>query len=220
MQGIVALLRQSLSEAFGSTYSKVASKENDKSKWFKAVKNSDRSFLKKALKSKFDINAQNRQGQTALMVATYNRDVKVAALLISEGADVNLRDHQLNSPFLYAGAEGYLEILQLIGHRGDVKIVNRYGGIGIIPASERAHYDTLKWLLENTTSDVNHVNRLGWTALLEAIILGDGTDKYVRVVQLLLKHGASQEVADRDGVTASEHAEKLGYTKILNLLTS
>lgn len=187
-------------------------------KWFKAVEKSDRFSLKKLLKSGFNINKKNAQGQTALMIATYNNDSRLVEFLLMHEADVNAQDPTLNSPFLYAAAEGYLDILKAIGDRGNVKKTNRFGGIGIISASEKAHIDTLQWLLENTTSDVNHVNYMGWTALLEAIILGDGTEKYVKTVHLLLKHGASPELADRDGVTAFEHAEKLGYTKILNIL--
>ncbi len=38
--------------------------------------------------------------------------------------------------------------------------------------------------------DVNHVNRLGWTALIEAIILGDGSQKYADIVTLLIDGGA------------------------------
>ncbi|MBQ0140723.1 MAG: ankyrin repeat domain-containing protein [Kurthia sp.] len=189
-------------------------------KWFEAVEKSDRYSMKKLLKNDFNINRKNDKGQTALMLATYNNDIKLVEFLVTHEADVNAQDATLNSPFLYAAAEGYLDILKLIGHRGDVKRINRFGGIGIIPASERAHLETLKWLLENTASDVNHVNHMGWTALLEAIILGDGSEKYVKTVRLLLKHGASPEIADRDGVTPFEHAEKLGYIKILKLLKS
>ena len=53
---------------------------------------------------------------------------------------------------------------------------------------------------------VNHVNRLGWTALLEAVVLGDGSARYTRTVQLLLDCGADPQLADRDGATALTHA--------------
>lgn len=217
-QGFVSFIKQSISGAFMSASAKEPQPETEKERWFRAVQESDIYALKHLLKLEFPINQVNERGRTALMIATYNRDEKTAAFLIEQGADVNNRDDRLNSPFLYAAAEGYLEILKLMGSKGDVKVVNRYGGIGIIPASERAHLETLEWLLKNTASDVNHVNNLGWTALLEAIILGDGTDKYVKTVQLLLRYGASPDIADRDGVTPIEHAEKLGYTKILKLL--
>ena len=55
----------------------------------------------------------------------------------------------------------------------DLALTNRYGGVSIIPASDRGHVDYVRAMLE-TEIDVDHVNNLGWTALLEAVILGDG----------------------------------------------
>lgn len=43
------------------------------------------------------------------MIATYNNDVAMAKVLIEAGADVNIQDNRKNNPFLYAGAEGYME---------------------------------------------------------------------------------------------------------------
>jgi ankyrin repeat protein len=45
-------------------------------------------------------------------------------------------------------------------------------------------------LLLGTAIDVNHVNNLGWTALLEAVILGDGGPAHTEIVRLLLAAAA------------------------------
>ncbi|MFB9220335.1 ankyrin repeat domain-containing protein [Kurthia sibirica] len=215
-RGIITKLTKTFGDAFGSKSSK--KKLTVSEQWFKHIIKGDKAALKKQLKNGFHINTKNERGRSALMIATYNRDEQMVAYLIAEKADVNCQDDRMNSPFLYAAAEGYLEMVKLMSPTADVKRVNRYGGIGIIPASEKAYYDTVKWLLEETKSDVNHVNNLGWTALLEAVILGDGSEKYERVIRLLLLHGASKDIADRDGMTAIEHAEKLGYERIVNVL--
>ena len=94
---------------------------------------------------------------------------------------------------------------------------NRYGGIAIIPASDRGHVDLVRALLE-TEIDVNHVNNLGWTALLEAVILGDGGEAHTEIVRMLVEAGADTSIADRDGVTALEHARERGYREIVRLL--
>ena len=65
---------------------------------------------------------------------------------------------------------------------------------------------------------MDHVNNLGWTALLEAIMLGDGGPRQQEVVRLLLDHGADPTIADRDRVTPLEHARSRGYTEIEQLL--
>jgi ankyrin repeat protein len=48
---------------------------------------------------------------------------------------------------------------------------DRYDGTGLIRAAERGHARIVRRLLRAGIA-VDHVNRLGWTALLEAIVLG------------------------------------------------
>jgi ankyrin repeat protein len=72
--------------------------------------------------------------------------------------------------------------------------------------------------LLRTAIDIDHVNRLGWTALLEAVILGDGGAAHVEIVRLLLAGGARVNLADRDGVTPLAHARARGHTEIARLL--
>ncbi len=109
------------------------------------------------------------------MAATIARQTDAVRVLLEAGADVDIRDDRLDNPFLYAGAEGLLDILRLANEAGaDPAITNRYGGVAVIPASERGHVEVVRYLLEETDIDVDHVNNLGWTALLEAVILGSG----------------------------------------------
>ena len=63
-------------------------------------------------------------------------------------------------------------------------IRNRFGGTSLIPASERGHVAYVRRAVR-TGIDANHVNDLGWTALLEAVILGDGSRPYQQIVTTL-----------------------------------
>ncbi|WMX53845.1 ankyrin repeat domain-containing protein [Peribacillus sp. R9-11] len=167
-----------------------------------------------------DINTQDSEGRTATMIATYNNDVETAKILITAGADVNIQDDMKNNPFLYAGAEGYLEILKLTINAGvDPKITNRYGGTALIPASEHGYVNVIKELLTNTDIDINHANNLGWTALMEAIILSNGDEKQQQTVQLLIDHGADVNIADHNNVTPLQHAREKGFKEIEQILT-
>ena len=65
---------------------------------------------------------------------------------------------------------------------------------------------------------VDHINRLGWTALLEAILLSDGGPRHQQIVQLLLAAGANPNLADGDGVRPLLHAQQRGYTAMADLL--
>ena len=88
----------------------------------------------------------------------------------------------------------------------------------LIPASERGHVEVVRYLLDETDVDVDHVNNLGWTALLEAVILGDGGPAHQAIVRLLLDAGADPELADRDGVTPLAHARARGQAEVAAIL--
>jgi ankyrin repeat protein len=69
-------------------------------------------------------------------------------------------------------------------------------------------------LLTHTDVDVNHINNLGWTALLEAVVLSDGGPRHQKIVQLLIDHNADVTIADKDGVTPLQHARQRGFAEI------
>lgn len=166
-----------------------------------------------------DINSRDAAGRTAVMAATHGNQVETVRVLIAAGADINLQDNRLDNPFLYAGAEGLLEILRLtIAAGANPKLTNRFGGTALIPAAERGPVAVVAELLDHTDVDVNHVNNLGWTALLEAIILGDGGSERTAVVRLLIEAGADVNLADGQGVTPLAHARQRGYEAIIELL--
>ncbi|MED4534792.1 ankyrin repeat domain-containing protein [Metabacillus fastidiosus] len=184
-----------------------------------AVEHKNTETIKKLIKDGVNVNTQDSEGRTAVMIATYNNDVESAKLLISSGADVNIQDNMENSPFLYAGAEGYLDILKLTIEAGaDPSITNRYGGTALIPASEHGYVDVIKELVTNTDIDINHVNDLGWTALLEAIILNDGNEKQQQTVQLLVDHGADVNIPDSNNMTPLQHAREKDFKEIEQIL--
>lgn len=174
---------------------------------------------KELLEKGADVNTKDDRNRTLLMIAVYNNNYEISELLIENNADINTQDDMQNNPFLYSGAEGQLEILKLLVKKGaDTKITNRYGGVALIPASEHGYVETVKYLLENTDTDVNHVNNLGWTALLEAIILGTGSENHKNVIKLLLDHGADPNLPDKKGVTPLEHARENAYKDIEKIL--
>ncbi|MCQ6561299.1 ankyrin repeat domain-containing protein [Paenibacillus mendelii] len=176
--------------------------------------------VRKLIEEGANINTQDSKGRTAAMIATYNNDAATVKVLVEAGADVNIQDSMKNSPFLYAGAEGYLDILKLtIAAGADPSITNRYGGTALIPASEHGYVDVVKELLTNTNIDVNHINNLGWTALMEAIILNNGGEKQQQTVQVLIDHGADVNIPDHDKVTPLQHARNKGFKEIERLLT-
>jgi len=104
-----------------------------------------------------------------------------------------------------------------LAHGADLKSTNRYGGTALIPAAERGHVETVRTLIK-AGGDVNHVNNLHWTALLEAIILGTGGARHTDIVRLLVDAHADVNLADGNGVTPLQHARQRGFTAIERIL--
>ncbi|MGO4804373.1 ankyrin repeat domain-containing protein [Arthrobacter sp. 2MCAF15] len=153
-----------------------------------------------------------------LIRATKANDVSAVAELIRAGGNVNAKDALQDSAFLYAGAEGFNEVLRLALAAGaDVRSTNRYGGTALIPASEHGYVETVRILIAAGVP-VDHVNNLGWTAMQEAILLNNGGPAQQEVVRQLLDAGADPGVRDPQGRTALENAERLGFGAIAKLI--
>ncbi|MHA6684147.1 ankyrin repeat domain-containing protein [Mesorhizobium sp. A556] len=179
-----------------------------------AARTNDIAQLRAAIDGGADLEARDGQGRTALLLATHAGAVDLAGLLIKAGADVNAKDEIRDTPFLYAGAEGRDTILKLILATGKANLgdTNRYGGTALIPAAHHGHPSTVCILLASDI-DIDHVNDLGWTALLEAVILGDGGPVHQEIVGLLVDAGA-KDIADRQGKTALDHARAMGFAEM------
>ena len=165
-----------------------------------------------------DVHISNSSGVTPLIAAAYQNHVEVAKVLIDAGADVNVQDTTQQSAYLISTSEGFLELLQLtLADGADVHSLDSFNGTGLIRAADRGHVQIIEELLK-TDIVVDHVNRLGWTALLEAIILGDGGPRHTEVVRLLVEAGADINLADSNGVTPLEHARQRGFEKMVTIL--
>lgn len=153
-----------------------------------------------------DLEGRDGQGRTALLLAVTDNHIEMAKALLAAGANLNAQAANRDTPWLLAGASGRTEIVAaMLPLKPDLSLRNRYGGNALIPACERAHVETVKLLLTSGI-DVNHVNDLGWTCLLEIVILGDGGPRHQEVARLVLAAGADPNLADKDGVTPLAHA--------------
>jgi ankyrin repeat protein len=73
-------------------------------------------------------------------------------------------------------------------------------------------------VLVEANAPLDHINNLGWTALIEAVVLGDGGREHSETVRLLVEAGANKSIADWDGRTPLEHAKARGYEEIVAIL--
>lgn len=184
-----------------------------------AASRGDPKTLNEALSTGLDVDARDGRGQTALLLAVEAGRTEIATMLLARGASVNAQAANQDTPWLLAGASGRTEILQLmLGHSPDYRIRNRFGGDALIPACERGHVETVRLLTEKSGINVNHVNNLGWTCLLEAVILGDGGPRHREVVRVVLAAKADPNIRDKDGVSPLAHARRRGQTEVARMI--
>ncbi|MGW7401094.1 ankyrin repeat domain-containing protein [Streptomyces cyaneofuscatus] len=184
-----------------------------------AARTGDTDGVRTAIEGGARVDVRDEELRTPLLLAALGDHVEAARLLVAAGADPDAQDRREDSPWLVTGVTGSVAMLHVLLPAGpDLTLRNRFGGVSLIPASERGHVAYVREVLRVTDIDVDHVNRLGWTALLEAVILGDGGRAHQEVVELLLAAGASPGLPDGDGVTALAHAERRGFAEIAALL--
>ena len=178
----------------------------------------DLARIESLIQAKSPLDTQDANGRTALLIAVEKDHAGIARALIAAGASVNVQAANMDTPWLLAGAAGRTEVLRAMIPAGpDLSIRNRFGGNALIPACERGHVETIELLL-TTKIDVNHVNNLGWTCLLEIVILGDGGAPHLAAAKLALHAGADPNISDKNGVSPLAHAKANGQSEVAALI--
>ena len=125
-----------------------------------AAKNNDTNRINSILnKGKVDINAKNKDGETALMLASSEGHLEMVKLLVENGADYT-------NALRLASREGHLEIVKLLIENGaNINAKDNDGETALMGASYNGHLEVVKYLIENG-ADVNiKDNYYGITAL-------------------------------------------------------
>ena len=185
-------------------------------RYLEAASAGDLDDVKAALAEGADKNAIDHEEATAILLAARGGHLDIVRALIAEGVDIDAQDQTCFNPFIHGCIFNDLELVQTMVEAGaDLKRLTRMGGNGLTPAAEKGHIELVRYLLENTRINVNHTNNLGWTALVETIILGDGGPVRQQIVTLLLEHGAKPGMTDEWGIAPVELARKRGFDDIV-----
>lgn len=166
------------------------------------------------------VTFRDQTGATALTAAAYGNHIEVARLLAEAGADPNVADQTVQSAYLIATSEvgndpRLLDLL--LDHGANVRALDSWKGTGLIRAADRGHDRIVERLLRTETA-IDHVNRIGYTALHEAVLLGDGGPDHQRTVAALVDAGVDTSIEDGQGNTALDSARRLGHREIARVL--
>jgi uncharacterized protein len=168
-----------------------------------------------------DLNARDANGRTPLHVAAFQGQKESVRALLTAGIDPNLLDHQRYDAVTIVSVRDDLATLKVLlsGGASPKLITSPYDGTALIAAAHLGH-DGIVQELVNAGAPLDHVNNLGWTALMEAVVLGNGGPRHVETVRVLLEAGANARIPDRQGLTPLDHARSRGYMSIVRMLES
>lgn len=165
------------------------------------------------------VSARDGHGRTPLHVATFARRHDVIRALAKAGADLGAMESDRYDAVTIAAVadeEATLSVLLELGASAKLT-TSRYDGTALIAAAHLGHDGVVRQLIK-AGAPLDHVNNLHWTALIEAVVLGDGGARHQRVVRDLLAAGADPRLTDRDGRTPLQLARARGYDEMVKAL--
>jgi uncharacterized protein len=166
-----------------------------------------------------DLELRDGNGRTPFLIAAFRGHIRVMETLAAAGADVNALDAQSYDAVTIAAVADDLLTLEAalkLGNKAG-NITSPYNGTAVIAAAHLGHAEVVDMLIK-AGAPLDHVNNLGWTALIEAVVLGDGGPRHQATVRALVGAGADKSIADKQGLAPLQLAEARGYSEIAALL--
>ena len=184
-----------------------------------AAHQGDGKRLAEALAGGAALNGRDSHGRTALHVATFARRREAIRQLAQAGADLGaFEDDRYDAVTIaaVAGDEDTLAVLLSLGASAKLT-TSRYDGTALIAAAHLGHAGVVRQLIR-AGAPLDHVNNLHWTAVIEAIVLGDGGPRHQACLRALVDAGASLTLTDRSGQTPMQLARSRGHEAMLRIL--
>jgi ankyrin repeat protein len=186
---------------------------------FRAAAGGDTAEVARLVAAGAAVDARDAYARTPLHVAAYFRQSAAMRALAKAGADPNAleRDrYDIVTIAAVADDVATLETALSIGARA-TNITSRYDGTALIAAAHLGHDAVVRTLIR-AGAPLDHVNNLGWTAVIESIVLGDGGPRHVATLKALIDAGANVNLADRSGTTPLALARGRGFREMIALL--
>jgi ankyrin repeat protein len=184
-----------------------------------AAAKGDVAGIEKHLKEGEKPDIQDAKSRTPLHVAAYMKQHAAAKALLAGGANPNALEIDRYDIVTIASVANDLEMLKVAieGGASARNVTSRYDGTALIAAAHLGHAEVVKMLIA-AKAPLNHVNNLGWTALMESIVLGNGGANHTATLKALVEAGADVNIPDRQATTPLQHARRRGYVEMARIL--
>lgn len=184
-----------------------------------AAANGDLAEIEELIKDGEKIDLQDASSRTPLIVAAFRKQHAAAEALLKHGANANARDVQGYDILTIAAVNNDIELAKLaLAHGANPRAVTGTSdSTALISAAHLGHVEIVRALIE-AKAPLDHVNNIGWTALITAVVLGNGSKDHISTVEALVKAGANVDIKDRQGHTALDYARSRRYTDMITII--
>jgi ankyrin repeat protein len=196
-----------------------ASEKSGYSGLFAAAALGDAATIKALLAQGQNPDRRDSYRRTPLHVAAYGGQHDAMRALVAGGADPNAVERDRYDIVTIAAVANDVPTLRLALELGASakNVTSRYDGTALIAAAHLGHAEVVRTLIRSG-APLDHVNNLGWTALIESIVLGDGGARHTETLKALIDAGANVNRADRNGTTPLALARSRRYEPMVKLL--
>lgn len=184
-----------------------------------AAHEGDVAGVSRLAKAGADVAERDSSGRTAVHVAAFAGNGAAFPALAAAGADMNALEAGRYDAVTIAAVgndTATLSAALATGNKPD-NITSVWDGNALIAAAHEGNHESIAILIE-AGSKLDHINSLGWTAVIESIVLGDGGPRHQKSLELLLDAGANRRIADPHGRLPIALARERGFDAMVKLL--
>ena len=184
-----------------------------------AAARGDSAEIKKLIARGEKLDFRDSHGRTPLHVAAFKGHHEVMRVLATAGADLNALENDRYDIVTIAAVANDVPTLKVALELGASakNITSRWDGTALIAAAHLGHTEVVRLLIK-AEAPLDHINNLGWTAVIESIVLGDGGPRHIATLRELVEAGANTNITDRNGQTPLALARSMGFKEMVTIL--
>jgi ankyrin repeat protein len=160
-----------------------------------------------------DIQAQDKNGRTALYVAAQSGSLEAIRVLLDHSTERQAQDKDGRTALHMAAQSGSLEAIRVLLDRGaDIQAQDKDGRTALHMAVQSGSFKAIQMLLDHS-ANIQAQDKNGRTALHVAAQSGS-----LEAIRVLLDHGAERQARDKNRRTALHMAAQSGSFKAIQML--